>query len=165
MPHEEEGPRNQQTEVHSQQRPFAMHCIDQRPRRSLRHDRDQAAKSQGITHTVRFPSARSKVGGQERPETCLHVCEKEVQPFDGPQALLFPLRRIPHRLSLRGPLLVYWLPSAWFPAFGVNYFANGWRTERGLFRGYLTCRNTRAIRVQSAGQNYEPDAQSIFLVL
>src|SRR5205807_5946983 len=93
-------------EVHRKQCPFAMHCVDHRSRRSLRRDRDQTAESQGVTHTARIPSTRSKIGGQERPETGLHVCEKKVQPFERPQTPMFSLRGIAHRISLRGLLLI-----------------------------------------------------------
>src|SRR5438128_11516347 len=78
-----------------------MHCVDHCSRRSLHRDRHQAAKSKGITHTAWIPSARSKIGGQERPETCLNVGEKKVQPFQRLQTPLFSLRDIAHRISLR----------------------------------------------------------------
>src|SRR5467141_836930 len=78
-----------------------MHCVNRGSRRSLHRDRDQTAESQGITHTARIPSTRSQIGGQERPETCLHVGEKKVQPFERLQTPLFSLRDIAHRIFLR----------------------------------------------------------------
>ena len=95
------APRNQHTEAHRQQRSFAMHCVDYRSRWSLHRDRDQAAKSQGITHTARIPSTRSQIGGQEWAKACLYVGEKKVQPFERLQTPLFSLRDMAHRISLR----------------------------------------------------------------
>src|SRR5580704_3604336 len=98
-PHQQNRSRNQDAEAARQQRPFAMHGVDDRPRRSLHSHGHQTAEGQHVAYTCGVPSARRQIRGQERPETRLHVCEKKVQPLNQPQASLFSRLAVAHNIS------------------------------------------------------------------
>jgi hypothetical protein len=65
-----------------------MQRIDHCSSRCLHRNPDQSPEGQNIANLTRIPSTRSKISSQERPETRLHVGQKEIQPFERPQFLL-----------------------------------------------------------------------------